>query len=228
MPAPEHWPSVYRDRPEIFAAFARAEDPQGRIVARLAELANLEGTTALELGCGTGRYTTELAQRCARYLATDPSPALLELAKRDGAAPWLLRTRAERLPLKDHCVDRVLATWVLAYLRPGDRAAALAEAARVLRPGGSMWLVENHWDGEFQELRDRAGYGAEPGVKALIEAGGFRVAARIESELRFDSNEEAAAILGALCGETVAEKLRRAPRRSFGHEVVILQRAAGP
>lgn len=228
MPAPEHWPRVYRERPELFAAFCRAEDPEGRIAARLERRARLAGTTALEVGCGTGRYTAQLAARCDRYLATDPSLALLALARRDGAAPWLLRARGEALPLKDRSVDRVLATWVLAYLRPETRVAALREAARVLRPGpgAGVWLVENHWEGEFQELRARAGYGAEPGVRALLEEEGFRMVERVETEIRFETAAEAETILEALCGEAVGAALRRNPRRRFEHGVVLLHRPA--
>jgi ubiquinone/menaquinone biosynthesis C-methylase UbiE len=226
MPAPEPWPRIYREQPEIFVAFCRAEDPEGLIVERLAAQAALGNATVLELGCGTGRYSAPLAARCGRYLATDPSPELLTRA--DRRVPWLARCRAEALPLRNCSVDRVLATWVLAYLRPEIRAIALREASRVLRPGSAAgsWLVENHWEGEFQELRDRAGYGAEPGVAALIEEHGFRVVERVDTEVRFESEAEAATILGALCGEAVAEKLRRDPRRHIGHSVVILHRPA--
>jgi ubiquinone/menaquinone biosynthesis C-methylase UbiE len=226
MPAPEHWPRIYRDQPEVFEAFCRAEDPCGLIVERLAAHAALGGAAALELGCGTGRYSADLAARCGSYLATDPSPSLLALAPRAGV--WLTRSRAEAQPLRDRSVDRVLATWVFAYLRPETRAAALREAARVLRPGPSagVWLVENHWDGEFQALRDRSGYGAEPGVKALIEAHGFRIVERVDTEMRFPSAVEAEAVLGALCGEAVTAKLRREPRSRIGHAVVILHRPA--
>lgn len=226
MPHAESWPRIYRERPEVFAAFARAEDPEGRIVARLRDLAGLAGATAAEVGCGTGRYTAELAGACARYVATDPSPALLGLASAANPGLALVRARAEALPFRPAAFDRVLATWVLAYLRPAARAAAVAEALRVLRPGGSAWLVENHWEGDFQELRDRQGYGAEPGVADLLEAHGFRVAEVLETELRFESSGEAEAILGALCGDAVAEKLRRAPRARFGHAVAILHRPA--
>ncbi len=226
MPPVEHWPRIYIEHPEIFAAFARAEDPEGRIVERLRALAALAGATAVEVGCGTGRYTAELARACGRYVATDPSPGLLALAAAANPGLGLVRARAESLPLRDRCVDRYLATWVLAYLRPAARAAAVAEALRVLRPGGSAWLVENHWAGDFQALRDCAGYGAEPGVKALLEEHGFEVAETLETELRFPSAADAEAVLGALCGEAVADKLRRAPRARFGHAVVLLRRRA--
>ncbi|MFN8012683.1 MAG: class I SAM-dependent methyltransferase [Holophagaceae bacterium] len=226
MPHAEPWPRIYRERPDIFAAFCRAEDPEGRIVGRLRALADLEGATAVEVGCGTGRYTAELARACGRYVATDPSPALLGLAGASNPGLALVRARAEALPFRDRGADRFLATWVLAYLRPAAREAAVDEALRVLRPGGAAWLVENHWEGDFQELRDCAGYGAEPGVKALLETHGFQVAERLETELRFDSAGDAEAILGALCGEAVAAKLRRSPRARFGHAVVLLRRPA--
>lgn len=223
MPHPEPWPKIYREAPEVFEAFGRAEDPEGLVVRRLRELAGIEGRIVLEVGSGTGRYSPELALGSKAYFALEPSPSLLGLAPKTAPVQFI-RARGESLPFKTLSMDLVLATWVLAYLQPKACDLVLGEALRVLRshPGAGIWLVENHWTGAFQALRGREGYGGEPGVKRLIEVHGFRAMAVIETELRFHSEGEAEQVLGALCGTEVRERLRNKPMATLGHHIVIL------
>jgi hypothetical protein len=110
----------------------------------------------------------------------------------------------------------VVASWVLLDLRPALRQAALAEARRVLRPGGSLWLVENHNSSEYQELRDLIdpdGPG-EPGP--LVEELGLTLREVVQTELRFEDSGVAARVLGAILGDSVGEELTRAPRARIG------------
>ena len=225
MPQSEPWPKIYREAPEIFEAFSRAEDPEGLVVQRLWELAGFPGRRILEIGCGTGRYSQALAPGTAGYFALEPNPGMLGLAKRGpGEGPHLVRARGQALPLRDQSVDLVVASWVLAYLRPEVMTSVIKEAYRVLRPGSGrgIWLVENHWTGAFQALRERAGFGGEPGVKRLIEDHGFQVRDVIETELRFPSGAEAEYVLGALCGSEVRKRLANEPRAALGHHIVLL------
>lgn len=222
---PEPWPRIYREAPELFAAFGRAEDPDGRIAQRLRALAGLPGREVLEIGAGTGRYSQACSQGTAEYFAVEPSPEMACLAKQAlrGTRVHCVRARGEHLPFKDQSLDRVVATWVLAYLRPAACGRVVQEALRVLRAGG-IWLVENHWTGAFQELRGRAGLEGEPGLGRLLEEHGFRVVEVIESELRFPSALEAQRILGALCGPEVGQRLAERPLSRLGHHVAILHR----
>ena len=228
MPKPEPWPQIYRDAPEIFEAFGQAEDPEGLIAGRVQALAGLAGKRVLEIGCGTGRYSGAWAEHATGYVALEPSPKMLGLARTscEDSGVHLVRGRGEGLPFRDESFDRVVATWVLAYLRPEACRRVLGEAERVFRKGGGggIWLVENHWTGDFQALRRREGLGGEPGVARLLEAHGFEAVEVVKTELRFPSALEAERILGALCGPDVAERLRRRPTSRLGHNVVILHR----
>lgn len=230
-PSAENWARAYVEAPDIFDAFCRAEDPDGRITRRLIALARLRERAVLEVGCGTGRYTREWAPHAASYVALERSAAMLALARRccEGIPrrPAFVVGDARSLPLADSSVERILAGWLVLNLTPAARKTALGEMSRVLRPSGEagVWLVENHWSGEFHELRGRSSEVEERRLRGLIDCWGFTLVDVIESELRFPSKDEACRVLGYLCGAAVGRKLRQRPVSSMTHHVVLLSRS---
>lgn len=104
-------------------------------------LGPVAGKTLLDVGCGDGVLALELARRGAIVTGLDANPAMISAARR-GAESWamplvLVGGRAEELPFEDAIFDRVMAVTVLCFVRDAERA--VAEMARVLKPGG--WLV---------------------------------------------------------------------------------------
>jgi len=95
---------------------------------------------ALDLGCGPGNSSTHLRDIVPVVLGLDHAAAMLRRARRRDPRLLLVRGDARGLPLRDRSVDAVTFHSVL-YLLP-DRAAALRETARVLRPGGRAILLE--------------------------------------------------------------------------------------
>lgn len=215
----EPWPRIYREAPEVFAAFRRAEDPEGRIPAQLGRCLDLGGRRILELGAGTGKLAEALAPACAAWIALEPEAGLLGQGRWEAALP--VRGLGQQLPLREGSVDHGVAAWVLGYLPPSRQARVVAEALRVLRPGGSLWAVENGAGGDFQALRGVEDW--EPGTGRLLADLGFEVVARVATELRFPSPGEAERILGALCGEAVRQRLRARPRAVFSHTAALLR-----
>lgn len=222
----ERWRDSYYEAPDVFDALSRAEDPDGRLADTLLRVAGLVGREVLEVGCGTGRHSRRLAPAASRWLALDPAPALLRLAGRrlaDVPGCLVVRGCGEALPLKAAAVDAVVATWVVAYLPRRARAAVLAEALRVLRPGGAVWLVENHWQSEFQKLRGKTDAQARSEIAPLLDNGSFRVAATVTTEIAFPSADEARRVLGWICGDEARRRLEERPRSRVGHRAVILR-----
>ena len=107
-------------------------------------------SSVLEFGCGTGRFAARLLREQlpggATYLGLDVSPHMTALAGA-AVAPWADRARVEltdgrvSFPVPDASCDRVISTYVLDLLSPADGAAFVAEARRVLRPGGMLALA---------------------------------------------------------------------------------------
>lgn len=99
--------------------------------------------TVGDLGCGTGRVAEALAPFVARVVAVDDSAAMLEAA-RERLARFdhveVREGRLEALPLDDATLDAALIALVLHHLP--EPARAIAEAARVLKPGGELLVVD--------------------------------------------------------------------------------------
>jgi ubiquinone/menaquinone biosynthesis C-methylase UbiE len=102
------------------------------------------GGIALDVGCGPGNVTASLARAVGPgglALGVDISEPMLARAVRAEAGPQVgfLRADAQRLPLRDETVDAVVSIAVLQLIP--DPVAALAEMARVLRPGGRLAVM---------------------------------------------------------------------------------------
>lgn len=125
---------------------------EDRPVDRMVELSEMARSEAVfELGCGTGRLARKLLgsvlPTSATYFGVDVSPKMVETA-RGRLDPWAPRARVEvleppatELPARTSSTDRFVATYVFDLLHEPDSRALLAEASRVLAPGGRLALV---------------------------------------------------------------------------------------
>jgi SAM-dependent methyltransferase len=140
------------------------------------ELVPAPAGDALEVGCGEGRVTRDLAAREHRVIGLDASPTLIGAAAQlDPGGEYRLGT-AEALPFADATFGLVVAYNVL--MDVADMRAAVAEAARVLVPGGAFCACVTHPFAEAGTWAEDAfvvegGYlGARP-FAATIERGGL-------------------------------------------------------
>lgn len=127
------------------------------------------GSTVVDCPCGAGPALRALRPGAGiRYVAADRSPAMLRRARRRAAARGLsgvelIEADATDLPLPAGCVDLFLSYWGLHCF--DDPQGALAEAARLLAPGGRLvgCCFVRGSDGLRQRLLIRPGVGAAGG-----------------------------------------------------------------
>jgi len=130
---------------EMLHAYHRSREAELRQI--LATLPIAEGDSVLDVASGDGCYALWLAERGARVVGVDVSPAYLACARRRAeAAGWSERIRfapadAGALPFADGAFD--LAWCAHSFYSLPDPLAALREMARVTRPGRHIAVLEN-------------------------------------------------------------------------------------
>jgi SAM-dependent methyltransferase len=191
----------------------------------VASLALEPGSVAIDLGCGTGYYSLELARRFGMAVhGVDPDPAILETARADLPEPLsslvnFVVGRAESIPLGDSSADLIWCRDVLTIVDSLD--GSYAECRRVLRDGGhmivyQMFATERLCEHEAAELfRD---FGIQPGnmdtlrTEQAINSSGLRIDDCIDLGSEWgEFYEEAYGKAGRLLLH--AARLLRAPER---------------
>ncbi len=108
-------------------------------------LGDVVGLDVVELGCGTAYISAWLAKRGARPVGVDPTPAQLATARRvmdeTGIRFPLVEAAAEAVPLPDASFDLVVSEYGASLWAVPERW--VAEAARLLRPGGRLAFLTN-------------------------------------------------------------------------------------
>lgn len=143
------------------------------------------GARVLDAACGTGRHAAWLAARGHDVVGVDASDAMLARARAKLPACRFERGDLAALPLPDASVDA--AVCALALVHVPDLRPALAELARVVRPGGRVvvsdvhpFLVQLGWQAQFQTAEGGAGFvrlhrHLPSGYAAAAAAAGLRI-----------------------------------------------------
>ena len=123
----------------VGAVLSLGQDPRWRrfLVARLPG----DGGRVLDVATGTGLVAGKLLARGFRVTGLDQSPGMLAVARAslDGRAT-LVEGNADALPFPDGAFDHLTFTYLLRYV--DDPAATLRELTRVVRPGGTVAMLE--------------------------------------------------------------------------------------
>jgi len=177
------------------------QDPDNLYIATIRANCDIDGKDILEIGCGKGRITRDLAKHARRVVATDPDPAALDIARATNGAVNLDYVYAPTgVPdLPPATFDVVMYTLSFHHVPEHEMLASLQAAAKLLRNGGAIVIVEPGDGGSFTETKERFGAGSgdeTPARQAAILAmngfDGWRVGDTVHfrTSFTFENDED--------------------------------------
>ena len=208
---------IYRSEAERYDLLVSREDYRGGILAALREIRELTGLEVAELGAGSGRLTAQIAPLVRSLRAFDRSAHMLDFAaskvKHLGITNTTFQAADNRnLPLEDGSVDLSLSGWSIGYFAAPDNPEwqldverALGQMERILRPGGTIIILETLGTGTGEPQAPT------PELQAyytyLEEQQGFKHT-WIRTDYRFSTVDEAEQIIEFFFGEPLSARVR--------------------
>jgi len=212
------------------------QDPTDEYIRTITAHCGLAGKEVLEVGCGAGRITRDLAHHALRVVAIDPDEAVL--AKARAAVP---AANVRFLPMPDGVLDFPLATFdVVIYTLSLHHVPiyrmneSLRAAAGLLREEGVIVVVEPGAGGSFTEAKERFGAGSgderpaqEAAIRAMHQLDGWTVGETVHFRVQFlfaDDDDFIAAKLPGFGGKPAAyrREVREFLARHLMPEGVVL------
>jgi ubiquinone/menaquinone biosynthesis C-methylase UbiE len=206
-PQPTRSPNIW-DSPDVYEVENLGVDRAGVIESAMAALHPFAGADLVDIGCGSGFHLPHFAALgCASVVGVEPYPPLVELAaQRVQAVPGVsvVEGMAQELPLPDASVDIAHARW--AYFFGAGCEPGLRELERVVRPGGTAYIVDNDATrSTFGRWFTRAYPTYDPlAVERFWERQGWQ-RERLVIRWDFDSREDFEAVVRIEFPETAAE-----------------------
>jgi ubiquinone/menaquinone biosynthesis C-methylase UbiE len=213
----DRFKNIYQNHADQYEALIAREDYQHRLLPALEAIRPLAGLEVVETGAGTGRLTRLVAPHVKQIKAFDAAAPMLEMARLKltelGLHNWELQVAEHKsLPVADQSVDLTLSGWTYGHIQawyPDDWQAeinrVLAELRRVIRPGGTIIIIETLGTG-FETPRPPS-----PGLAAyynfLAQEHNFSHTA-IRTDFRFASLDEAERLIRFFFGDALGEQVR--------------------
>lgn len=150
-------------------------DPDNKYIQAINTYAPLTGATILEIGCGNGRMTADMAKLASRIVATDLDAEVLVQARNKITADNVnfIHTPDGTPALPTNSFDLVIYTLSLHHIQPNKMVESLHHAGTLLRNQGKIVVVEPGDSGSFIEVKQCFGAGSgdeTAGKQAAITA----------------------------------------------------------
>ena len=128
-------------------------------INKLDSFVTLAGKHILEIGCGNGSRSVNIAERCDSLTAIEPDADLVNSAIQEQARKNInyLQAKAESLPFDDSLFDICIFTLSLHHVQKDMIATAIDEAVRVVKKDGYIVFLEPNMKGSFFETEIKFG-----------------------------------------------------------------------
>jgi ubiquinone/menaquinone biosynthesis C-methylase UbiE len=211
---PDHT-EVYNNQAEQYERLISREDYQLNITRTLKKIRNFDQLDIIDMGAGTGRLTCLLAPQAQSIIALDSSQPMLDITAQKlenaGLINWRIKVADHRaLPLEDKSADIIVAGWSICYLGSSNVDGweqnihkVIAEMKRVLRPGGTIIILETLGTG-FEESTPPSYL---KGYYSLLENEYELSHTSIRTDYKFNTVQEAEQLTRFFFGDELADKV---------------------
>lgn len=139
-----------------YEKFSKCEDFFGAIESYLLKTYNFQGKTILEVGAGSGKFTSFLSEQCSKLYVVEKSPNLMQINRDKNInaknVEFILSDVVE-LKLEEGSIDIIFGGWSVTSMR--ESFYKIFEIFKnVLKKDGMIILVENAGDDEFSKIAD--------------------------------------------------------------------------
>ncbi len=202
-------PNIQSD-PAVYELENRATDPEGLIEAALRSVADWTAKIVVDMGAGTGFYVPLFHEDAAHVYAVEPHGpsrllAMERVVKLGLEKASVMTGSASESFLADRSVDIFHSRF--AYFWPPDCVPGITELDRIMRPGGTAFIIDSDYEaGEFGawlSMRERPEKLSQESKERFWASYGFTLR-RIESEWRFESREDLEAVIRLEFGKKLA------------------------
>lgn len=177
------------------------QDPANCYISAILSRCDLTGKEVLEVGCGKGRITHDLAMHAKRVVATDPDAYALVIARAaiDADNVEFVKSPNGMPELPAESFDVVMYTLSLHHVPIQEMPGSLCSAARLLRKDGIIVVIEPGDGGSFTEVKERFGAGSgderpakESATRAMDSLVGWTLeeAVIFRTQFQFDDDED--------------------------------------
>ncbi len=196
-----------------------AADPQQKLEAAMWAIQSWKDKVVLDLGAGTGFHVPRFHSQASHVIAVEPhDESRLKIMERICTLKLphvsVMTGSAEQILLPDLSVDVIHARFAYFFGPKSERG--LTEIARVLRPGGIMFIIDNDLrNGLFAKwLQQHPSYSQTSAdtVEQFWDTHGFQLQ-RIPSEWRFQNRTDLEAVVGLEFGDQLATELLKAHQK---------------
>lgn len=210
---------VYYERQNVYEIFSRAEDYPKKVEDFLRK--HINGGKVLDAGCGSGKWISLLETLSEEYIGIDLSEEQIkEARKKINKSNSILQIGdLENLNFPDNSFDFVISSWALGTITLKEkREKVVQELKRVLKPNGTIYLIENDSVGEFEQLRGHIKRTED--YNNWLRKHGFQVTQKLESHFQFSNLSEATTVFAEIYGEQISNKIRT---EKINHHILIFE-----
>lgn len=212
---------AYYEDNDYYEIFSVSEDAENKVGNYLRDIC--KDKIVLDAGCGTGKFLNILEDNSKKYIGIDLSEKQLEKAKNKSKkiTSEFICSNLNNINLESDKVDLIISSWVLGTITDiEERNSCLKELKRLLKPDGTIILIENDEGSEFEEIRDRTKDTRTKDYNNWILSNGFNIEKQFNTYFMFESIDVAKKCFEVIYGYSVASKINS---NKIEHKIILFK-----